>query len=94
MGERSRARSIGVVGRRMSAVGVTMHEHVHATDEARFWPTFRPRHAVKAKRVGRPFDFDGRFYRDGYILRGADGRVVVLTVLEFEAIYEPAGMSE
>jgi hypothetical protein len=70
-----------------------MHDHVQVSD-ATFWPTFRPRHAVKAKRVAGPFDYGGRFYRDGYVLRGADGRIVVLSVAEFEAIYEPAGMGE
>lgn len=71
-----------------------MHDHVDTNQDAHYWPTFRPRRHVKARRVGHAFDFDGRFYRDGYVMRGADGRVVVLTVLEFEAIYEPAGMGE
>lgn len=71
-----------------------MYDRVQPDADAQFWPTFRPRHAVKAKRVGRPFDFDGRFYRDGYVMRGGDGRVVVLTVPEFEAIYEPAAIGE
>jgi hypothetical protein len=80
----------------MRARGAVVHDHVnaHATDDARYWPTFRPRRHVRARRVGHAFDFDGRFYADGYVMRGADGRVVVLTVREFEAIYEPAGRDE
>lgn len=71
-----------------------MHDHVQPADDATYWPSFRPRRQVRAKRIGRPFDYAGRFYKDGYLLRGGDGRVVVLTVAEFEAIYEPAGMGE
>ena len=71
-----------------------VHDHVHVDDDARYWPAFRPRREIRARRVGHAFDFDGRFYRDGYVMRAADGRIVVLTVPEFEAIYEPAGTNE
>lgn len=71
-----------------------MHDHVNTDVDTRWWPTFRPRRHVKARRVGEPFDFGGRFYDDGYVMRGSDGVIVVLSVREFEAVYEPAGRDE
>lgn len=54
------------------------------------WPTYRPRRSVTAKRLSAPEVIDGRLYQDGYVVRGVDGRVVVMHVAEFEAIYELA----
>jgi hypothetical protein len=59
-----------------------------ASVDARRWPTYRPRRAVVAHRLSEPIWLDGRYYRDGYIVRDAGGHFVVVTTAEFEAVYE------
>lgn len=59
--------------------------------DARRWPTYRPRRAVAARRLSEPVWLDGRYYRDGYLVRDAGGHIVVVTAPEFEAVYELAG---
>lgn len=54
------------------------------------WPAYRPRQEVVAKRLARPAWIDGQFFRDGYLVRKETGRIVVMNVAAFEAIYEPA----
>lgn len=66
-----------------------MLNEVHASElKADRWPTYRPRRAVVARRLDGPTWLDGRFYRDGYLVRDASGRFTVVHVAEFEAIYE------
>lgn len=55
------------------------------------WPSFRPRLDVRARRVGHPFTFEQRLYRDGYLVTLPEGGLAVVTVAEFEAVYELAG---
>jgi hypothetical protein len=58
------------------------------------WPTYRPRRAVVARRLTGPTTIDGRMYRDGYLVRDETGRMVVVGVAEFEAVYELAGRDD
>lgn len=77
-----------VEGTRMDA-----QVHVSALD-CRHWPTYRTRRNVLARRLGTPTWVDGTYWRDGYLVRGVSGGVVVVSVAEFEAVYELAGMNE
>jgi len=54
------------------------------------WDTYRPRDAVQAARLAGPYWLDGRYHRDGYLVRDDDGRVIVVDVAEFEAVYRPS----
>lgn len=68
---------------------------LHAAElDGRHWPTYRPRRAVAARRLGAPATIDGRMYRDGYLVRDETGRMVVVGVAEFEAVYELAGRDD
>jgi hypothetical protein len=62
------------------------------TDELRpeRWPRFRPRKAVTAHRLPGPTWLDGHFHRDGYLVRDAEGKITVVGVSAFEAVYELA----
>jgi len=61
--------------------------------DASRWPTYRPRRAVVARRLAEPVWLDGRFFRDGYMVRDAGGRILVVPVADFEAVYELAGLA-
>jgi hypothetical protein len=67
--------------------------HTHDLDGKR-WPTYRPRKAVAARRLDGPTWLDGRFFRDGYLVRDERGLIAVVTVAAFEAVYELAGAYE
>jgi hypothetical protein len=70
------------------------HELIETTSvRAEHWPTYRVRLDVRARRVGHPFTFDHRLYPDGYIVHDQGGRVRVVSVAEFEALYELAGLT-
>lgn len=70
-----------------------MADELHAADmDGRHWPTYRPRRSIVARRLGQPAVIDGRYFRDGYMVREPLGRIVVMTVADFEAIYELAGL--
>lgn len=58
------------------------------------WPRYRARLDVHAKRIGRPFVHERHLYHDGYLVRQADGQVVVVSVAEFEAFYELSGRDD
>jgi hypothetical protein len=51
------------------------------------------RRDVRARRIGHPFIFDSHLYRDGYVVRDNGDGYRVLTVSEFETIYELAGLN-
>lgn len=53
------------------------------------WPTYRPRRAVAARRLAGPAWIDGHYFRDGYLVRDDAGHIGVMSVADFEAIYEP-----
>jgi hypothetical protein len=57
-------------------------------EQAQYWPHYRIRRGVRARRVGHPFVLNGRMYNDGYIVRCPDGDFTVVTVAEFNAVYE------
>lgn len=57
-----------------------------------FWPRYRVRRDLRAKRIGRPFIFEHHYYRDGYLVRDSNGRYVVVSVADFDALYELAGL--
>jgi hypothetical protein len=67
--------------------------HTHDLDGKR-WPTYRPRRAVAARRLDGPTWLDGRFFRDGYLVRDERGLIAVVTVAAFEAVYELAAANE
>jgi len=61
---------------------------------ANYWPTYRPRRSVCARRLGVPTWIDGHYYRDGYLVRDVHGHVSVVPVADFEAVYELAGRDD
>lgn len=72
-----------------------MLNDIHTTElRADRWPTYRPRKAVAARRLDGPTWLDGRFFRDGYLVRDEQGRITVVAVSAFEAVYERAGAYE
>lgn len=67
---------------------------LHVSDlDGKHWPRYRARRAVVARRLGGPTWIDGRYFRDGYLVR-TRGAVVVMTVADFEAVYELAGVAD
>lgn len=58
------------------------------------WPSYRARHAITARRLTGPTWLDGRYHRDGYLVSDRKGRVSVVDVAAFEAVYELAGLYE
>jgi hypothetical protein len=75
-------------GRAGYSVPVT--EEVHSE----FWPTYRPRRSVAARRLPAPSTVGGTVYRDGYLVRDEHGHIVVMAVADFEAIYELARLDD
>lgn len=57
-----------------------------------FWPRYRVRRDLRAKRIGHEFIFEQHYYRDGYLVNDANGRFVVVSVADFDALYELAGL--
>lgn len=52
------------------------------------WPNYRIRRGIRAKRIGHAFVLHGHLYADGYVVRMPAGELAVVTVTEFEALYE------
>lgn len=52
------------------------------------WPHYRARRQVVARRLAEPLWLDGQYFRNGYLVRGADGVMAVMSVAAFEAVYE------
>lgn len=68
-----------------------MLNELHTQDlDAKRWPTYRPRRAVAARRLEGPTWLDGRFFRDGYLVRDTHGKFTVVGVSAFETVYELA----
>jgi hypothetical protein len=66
-----------------------------AVGDSRFWPAFRLRKTVHAKRVPGGSTIGGRFYKDGgYLLRDGNGDPWVMPTGEFEALYESMSRDE
>jgi hypothetical protein len=65
-------------------------EEIHAE----FWPTYRPRRSVAARRLPAPTTVGGTVYRDGYMVRDEHGHIGVMGVGDFEAIYELARVGD
>jgi hypothetical protein len=56
------------------------------------WPAYRARRNVVARRLAEPLWLDGQYFRAGYLVRGADGVLAVMSVQAFEAVYELEGL--
>jgi hypothetical protein len=81
--------------RRSARTSLPMLNELHTTDlDGKRWPTYRPRRAVAARRLDGPTWLDGRFFRDGYLVRDERGLIAVVTVAAFEAVYELAAAYE
>lgn len=69
---------------------IEMVTDLRATELEGPWPAYRPRQEVTARRLAGPAWIDGHYFRDGYLVRKETGRIVVMGVADFEAIYERA----